>query len=138
MPTQGFVPPAGREPNRYGKDVLWQRTKRVIALRSLSCVPLEVNGPFLHTWSQQLARWIQQGITLYVFCHCPFEVHSPTICVELYRRVQALVPIPHSPGGPRMTMQDRSSPVCFDEVYIPCRVKLSLACYKLDGSVFKR
>ncbi len=69
-------------------------------LRYIGHPRMEVNEPFLHTWSQQLALWIQQGITLYVFCHCPFEVHSPTICVELYRRVQALVPIPPLPWRP--------------------------------------
>jgi uncharacterized protein YecE (DUF72 family) len=73
----------------------------------------EVNEPFLHTWSKQLARWIQQGITLYVFCHCPFEVHSPTICVELYRRVQALVPIPPLPRRPENDDAEPEQPRLF-------------------------
>ena len=63
-------------------------------LRYIGHPRMEVNEPFLDTWAQQLALWIQQGITLYVFCHCPFEVHSPEICAALYQRVSALVPLP--------------------------------------------
>ena len=66
-------------------------------LRYIGQPQMEVNQTFLDTWAKQLAQWIQQGITLYVFCHCPFEVHSPFICLELYQRVQALVSIPPLP-----------------------------------------
>ena len=55
---------------------------------------MEINEPFLETWAQQLAQWLKQGITLYVFCHCPFEVHSPILCYALYERVRALAPLP--------------------------------------------
>lgn len=55
---------------------------------------MEVNEPFLATWAQQLAQWCTQGITIYAFCHCPFEKHSPEICAELYKRVGELVPLP--------------------------------------------
>jgi hypothetical protein len=60
-----------------------------------------------------LAMWIQQGITLYVFCHCPFEIHSPTICVELYQRVQALVPIPPLPWRPEEDDAEPQQPRLF-------------------------
>lgn len=66
-------------------------------LRYIGHPRMEVNEPFLDVWTQQLAQWIEQGITLYVFCHCPFEVHSPFICLELYQRVQGLVSIPQLP-----------------------------------------
>ena len=59
---------------------------------------MEVNEPFLDQWAQQLATWCKQGLTLYVFCHCPFEEHSPDICVALYQRVKDLVPLPPLPG----------------------------------------
>lgn len=55
---------------------------------------MEVNEPFLEEWAQQLGQWLTQGLTLFVFCHCPFEKHSPDICAELYHRVRALVPLP--------------------------------------------
>jgi uncharacterized protein YecE (DUF72 family) len=55
---------------------------------------MDENIPFLDQWAKQLAQWLNAGKTLYVFCHCPYEEHSPAICQELYRRVQALVPLP--------------------------------------------
>ena len=55
---------------------------------------MEVNEPFLALWAEQLAQWHKQGRTLYVFCHCPFEQHSPSICFQLYQRIKALVPLP--------------------------------------------
>ena len=57
----------------------------------------KVNAPFLDEWAQQLGQWLTQNLTLYVFCHCPFEVHSPDICVELYQRVAKFVALPALP-----------------------------------------
>lgn len=72
-------------------------TTDFIFLRYIGHPRMEVNDPFLDVWAQQLAQWIEQGITLYVFCHCPFEMHSPFIGLELYQRVQGLVSIPQLP-----------------------------------------
>lgn len=58
---------------------------------------MEVNAPLLDEWARQMAGWLQKGVTVYAFCHCPFEVHSPDICYELYRRVKALVAVPALP-----------------------------------------
>ena len=69
-------------------------TTDVIFLRYIGHPSMEVNEPFLQEWADRLAQWIRQGITLYVFCHCPFEVHSPVICRALYQRVQELVELP--------------------------------------------
>ena len=55
---------------------------------------LDMNDSFLDSWAEQCALWLQQGLTLYIFCHCPFEVHSPAICRNLYHRVQKLVDLP--------------------------------------------
>ncbi len=55
---------------------------------------MEVNEPFLEEWTQKLEQWFTQGLTLFVFCHCPFEEHSPDICANLYHRVRASVPLP--------------------------------------------
>jgi uncharacterized protein YecE (DUF72 family) len=55
---------------------------------------MEVNEPFLEEWAQQLGQWLTQGLTLFVFCHCPFEKHSPDICAALYHHLRQLVPLP--------------------------------------------
>lgn len=69
-------------------------TTDFIFLRYIGHPRMEENRPFLDLWAKQLAQWWNEGKTLYVFCHCPFEVHSPAICQELYQRVSALVPLP--------------------------------------------
>jgi uncharacterized protein YecE (DUF72 family) len=63
-------------------------------LRYIGHPRMEVNDPLLDTWSQQIAQWLKQGTTVYAFCHCPFETHSPEICAALYQRVSALTPLP--------------------------------------------
>lgn len=55
---------------------------------------LDMNDSFLDSWTKQCVLWLRQGLTIYVFCHCPFEVHSPTICQNLYQRVQKQVDLP--------------------------------------------
>lgn len=63
-------------------------------LRYIGHPLMEVNDPLLDAWAQQIGQWLKQGTTVYVFCHCPFEKHSPEICAALYQRVNALVPLP--------------------------------------------
>lgn len=62
---------------------------------------LQANAPFLEQWAQWLAEWFTQGLTLYIFCHCPFEEHSPRLCATLYQRLQTLVPLPPLPWSPK-------------------------------------
>src|SRR5689334_4120033 len=69
-------------------------TTDFIFVRYIGHPRMEVNEPFLEAWAQQLEQWLRQGLTLFVFCHCPFEEHSPAICAELYNRVRELVPLP--------------------------------------------
>lgn len=63
-------------------------------LRYIGHPRMEVNDALLDGWSQQIGQWLRQGMTVYAFCHCPFEKHSPEICAALYERVSALVPLP--------------------------------------------
>ena len=63
-------------------------------LRYIGHPRMEVNAPLLDTWAQQIGQWLKQGIMVYVFCHCPFEVHSPILCYTLYERVRSLASLP--------------------------------------------
>jgi uncharacterized protein YecE (DUF72 family) len=74
---------------------------------------MEVNEPFLDTWAQQMTLWLRQGMTIFAFCHCPFEVHSPSICLELYRRVQALISLPALPWQKESTDSEPEQPTLF-------------------------
>ena len=69
-------------------------TTDFVFLRYIGHPRMEVNDPLLDTWAQQIGQWLKQGTTNYVFCHCPFEVHSPEICAALYQRVSVMVPLP--------------------------------------------
>ena len=72
-------------------------TTDFIFLRYIGHPRMEVNQPFFDSWSEQLAQWLKQEITLYVFCHCPYEIHSPEICKTLYQRVSTMVTLPPLP-----------------------------------------
>jgi len=75
-------------------------TTDFIFLRFIGHPRMEVNFTFLDTWAQQLAQWVDEDLTLYVFCHCPFEVHSPFICSTLYEKVRELTALPPLPWQP--------------------------------------
>ena len=75
-------------------------TTDFIFLRYIGNPSMAVNGSFLDKWARHVAQWHKQGITLYVFCHCPFTVHAPEICTALYERVAALTPLPPLIGQP--------------------------------------
>jgi uncharacterized protein YecE (DUF72 family) len=79
-------------------------------LRYIGHMNSEINAPFLDTWATRLAQWLERGLTLYVFCHCPFELHSPDICRELYQRLSRLTTLPELPWektnqGPGETLE---------------------------------
>ena len=65
---------------------------------------MKVNEPFLTEWAQTIGQWLIEGKTVYGFCHCPFEKHSPSICAELYRRVMAVAPLPALPWLEQQTL----------------------------------
>jgi uncharacterized protein YecE (DUF72 family) len=75
-------------------------TTDFIFLRYIGHPRMEVNFTFLDTWAQQFAQWVDEDLTLYVFCHCPFEVHSPFICSTLYEKVRELTALPPLPWQP--------------------------------------
>lgn len=72
-------------------------TSDIAFVRYIGNPSMEMNERFLAEWARQLGQWLTQDITVYAFCHCPFEEHSPGICAELYKRVAALVPLPPLP-----------------------------------------
>ena len=72
-------------------------TTDFVFVRYIGHPRLEVNAPFLDSWAKQMEQWLTQGLTIYVFCHCPFEEFDPLLCTELYRRVNVLTPLPPLP-----------------------------------------
>src|SRR5205085_3838849 len=74
-------------------------------LRYIGHPRMEVNEPFLQEWAVQLGQWHKQGHTLYIFCHCPNEEHSPAICVAFYEHLRKQIPLP--PLSWQLAKQDK-------------------------------
>ncbi len=75
---------------------------------------MEVNSPLLDEWAGQVAGWLKQEITVYDFCHCPFEEHSPALCAALYQRVSKLVTLPPLPWSPAPKRPEIEQPRLFE------------------------
>ncbi|HLG63900.1 MAG TPA: DUF72 domain-containing protein [Ktedonosporobacter sp.] len=71
---------------------------------------MEENEPFLQQWVRQTGQWLAQGLTLYAFCHCPYEEHSPGICAEWYQRVRTTLPALLPPMAWQPGEKDASGP----------------------------
>ena len=46
-------------------------------IRYISHPQLDVNQDFLQDWVRDVEQWLQHGIRIYFFVHCPVEEHSP-------------------------------------------------------------
>jgi len=46
-------------------------------IRYISHPELALNQRYLLEWTKQIDLWMQQGIDIYFFVHCPIEIHSP-------------------------------------------------------------
>jgi uncharacterized protein YecE (DUF72 family) len=66
-------------------------------LRYIGHPQLEQNDPYLSEWADRLADWLRQGVTPYVFCHCPDERFDPWICRKLSQLVSDRYPLPPLP-----------------------------------------
>ncbi len=88
-------------------------TAGFVFLRYIGHPRMEVNDPLLDEWAAQIGQWLKQGTAVYAFCHCPYEKHSPEICVALYKRVGKLVTLPPLTWTPPGTETDIQQPRLF-------------------------
>ncbi|BAY89025.1 MULTISPECIES: DUF72 domain-containing protein [unclassified Tolypothrix] len=47
-------------------------------IRFISHPNLPVNQPFMEEWVTQIQQWLQAGVQIYFFVHCPIEERSPS------------------------------------------------------------
>lgn len=73
----------------------------------------EVNEHYLNEWAKHIGQWLKQGRTLFIFCHCPFEEHSPAICATLYQKIRAEVPLPTLPWPSAASEEEPLQPRLF-------------------------
>jgi uncharacterized protein YecE (DUF72 family) len=67
-------------------------------IRYISHPTLSQNQPYLQQWVTQVQQWLQAGIQLYFFVHCPDEQQSPTIARHFQHLLEHHnVPVPPLP-----------------------------------------
>lgn len=67
-------------------------------VRYVSHPEMAVNEPFWQEWSQTVAQWLQQGIRVYFFMHCPVEARSPHHAKRFQEILEsANIPVPKLP-----------------------------------------
>jgi len=77
--------------------ILPERTASFTFLRYIGHPQIETNTPFIDEWSSQIAAWLKDGSSAYVFCHCPLEDMDPELCRRFYQGVSAVYPLPPLP-----------------------------------------
>ncbi|AUT03541.1 hypothetical protein CLI64_25795 [Nostoc sp. CENA543] len=67
-------------------------------IRFISHPTLSVNQPFMEEWVKQIQQWLQSGVKIYFFVHCPLEERSPNTARHFQQLLeQNSVPVPPLP-----------------------------------------
>ncbi|AFZ26821.1 hypothetical protein Cylst_4760 [Cylindrospermum stagnale PCC 7417] len=74
-------------------------------IRFISHPNLSVNQPFMEEWVTQIQQWLQTGVRIYFFVHCPTEERSPSTALYFQQLLEqsgaAIPPLPsHNPDHP--------------------------------------
>jgi uncharacterized protein YecE (DUF72 family) len=80
------------------------RTTDFVFVRLITNPNADLNEPYFAEWTDRIAGWIKAGVTVYLFCHCPVDEHSPVYAREMHARISAQVPIPPLPAEARQGM----------------------------------
>lgn len=73
-------------------------TAPFVLVRYISHPNQATNQPYIEGWVDQLAEWLQQGIRVYWFVHCPLEERSPTNALYLQAVLEDRgLPVPKLP-----------------------------------------
>ncbi|WP_017653717.1 DUF72 domain-containing protein [Fortiea contorta] len=69
-------------------------------IRLISHPDLSVNQPFMVEWVTQIQEWLNAGVRIYFFVHCPIEERSPSTALHFQQLLeQNRVPVPPLPGN---------------------------------------
>ncbi|MDZ7951973.1 DUF72 domain-containing protein [Nostoc sp. DedQUE09] len=67
-------------------------------IRFISHPNLSVNQPFMEEWVRQIQQWLQMGVRIYFFVHCPIEARSPSTARHFQQLLeQSGTPVPPLP-----------------------------------------
>lgn len=67
-------------------------TSRSPLVRFVAQNHIEAAAPYLDAWAPQLADWLAQGLSPYLFAHTPDDRAAPELARQLHQRVSLLVP----------------------------------------------
>ncbi len=67
------------------------------------------NEPYLDTWADRVAAWIEDGVTPFMMIHCPNNLHCPPLALDFHERVRQrietdLAPLPPWPVPEQQTL----------------------------------
>jgi uncharacterized protein YecE (DUF72 family) len=68
-----------------------------VLIRYIGSPDYTLNEPYLDEWATRIAQWLQDGVSIYAFMHCPDEARSPALCRVLYQRLAKLTSLPPLP-----------------------------------------
>ncbi|MEH2267595.1 MAG: DUF72 domain-containing protein [Nostoc sp.] len=67
-------------------------------IRFISHPNLSVNQPFMEEWVRQIQQWLEMGVRIYFFVHCPIEARSPSTARHFQQLLeQSGTPVPPLP-----------------------------------------
>lgn len=73
------------------------RSADIALVRYIGHPDIERNAPLLDEWANRVAGWLNEGVQVYVFMHCPVEERSPALCRALQQRLAGLAAVPPLP-----------------------------------------
>jgi len=73
------------------------RTAGNVHLRYVAHTDLELNERWLAQWAPIAARWIDEGLDVYIAMHTIDESHMPKLCRMFHAMVDAITPLPPLP-----------------------------------------
>lgn len=78
-------------------------TGNMVLVRYISHPDQARNQALWVEWAQRIAEWLQQGVQVDFFMHCPVEQQSPDNARVFYRQLQRLVSLPDLPWEAHQT-----------------------------------
>ena len=69
--------------------VIPDRTASFTFLRYIGHPMIDENTSYMDEWSEHISRWLHENIDVYLFCHCPDERFSPSICRKFHQAISS-------------------------------------------------
>ena len=92
----GGDPQLESERRKPAVPLVMERTSDTVVIRYIGHPEPARNEPYLDEWAPAIKAWLERGVTVYFFAHCPVEARSPRYARAMHERLVAL----GAPVGP--------------------------------------